>query len=57
MVDKILELTDIKTFWEDVKKIVGYYDNNIDLEDWQIKQLQAYADMRYADLLQKSKGV
>ena len=55
MINKIMQLKDIKTFWEDVKQIVGYYDNNIHLEDYQIKKLQAYADMRYEELLKESE--
>jgi len=50
MEEKIMKLTDIETFWEDVKKIVGYYDTNIFLEDWQIKRLQRIADYRYEQL-------
>lgn len=44
---KIMELTDPKTFWDDVRKIVGYKD----LEDWEIKRLQAIADYRYGQLI------
>jgi len=50
MKDKIMNLTNIKTFWEDVRKIVGFYDNNVFLEDYQIKELQRIADYRYEEL-------
>lgn len=53
MKNKILELNNINTFWEDVKKIVGYYDENVFLEDWEIKELQRIADYRYENLLLK----
>lgn len=46
---RIMELDNIKTFWEDVRKIVGYYEGR-DWEDWQIKHFQAVADERYEQL-------
>ncbi len=52
MVDKIMELNDIKTFWEDVKRLVGYYEGK-EWEDWQIKRFQAVADYRYEQLKEK----
>jgi hypothetical protein len=55
MENKILQLKDVKTFWQDVKKIVGFYDDNVFLEDWQIKRLQAIADYRYEQLLKGEK--
>lgn len=51
MKNKIMQLENIKTFWEDVRCIVGYYDENIFLEDWVIKDLQRVADTRYEELL------
>lgn len=51
MKEKILKLNDIKTFWHDVKVIVGFYDENVFLEDWVIKDLQRTADYRYEQLL------
>lgn len=50
MKNKIMKLDNIKTFWEDVRHIVGYYDDNIFLEDWVIKDLQRVADYRYKQL-------
>lgn len=46
---EIMELDNIKTFWEDVKKLVGYYEGR-DWKDWQIKHFQAVADERYEQL-------
>lgn len=57
MKQKISQLTNIKTFWEDVRNIVGYYDNSIHIEDWEIKELQRWADYYYQKLLEKEKGV
>lgn len=56
MKNKIMELKDIKTFWEDVKHIVGYYDENVFLEDWVIKDLQRVADARYEELKKESEN-
>ena len=50
MKEKIMKLNNIKTFWEDVRHIVGYYDENVFLEDWEIKELQRVADYRYEQL-------
>lgn len=50
MENKINKLTDPATFWEDVRQIVGYYDDSIFLEDWQIKHLQRVADARYNEI-------
>ena len=55
MKKKILELKNISTFWEDVRKIVGYYDENVFLEDWQIKELQRIADYRYEELKKENE--
>ena len=54
MVDKILELENIETFWEDVKKLVGFYDGT-EWEDWEIKRFQRVADYRYLQLLEGRK--
>ena len=50
MKEKIMKLNNIKTFWEDVRHIVGYYDENVFLEDYEIKELQRIADYRYEQL-------
>lgn len=55
MKNKILKLKNISTFWEDVRKIVGYYDENVFLEDWQIKELQRIADYRYEELKKENE--
>lgn len=47
--NKIMNLDNIKTFWEDVKNIVGYYEGK-EWEDWQIKEFQRIADYRYEQL-------
>lgn len=41
---KIKELTNKKTFWDDVREIVGFYDDTVFIEDWDIKRLQRVAD-------------
>ena len=46
---QIKKLSNVNTFWEDVRKIVGYYENRFH-EDWEIKKLQRIADARYAEL-------
>ena len=46
---KIKQLTNVKTFWEDVRNIVGYYEHKFH-EDWEIKHLQRIADARYEEL-------
>lgn len=50
MEQKIKALTNKSTFYEDVRHIVGYYDNSVFLEDWEIKHLQRVADARYEEL-------
>ena len=55
MKDKIMKLDNIETFWEDVKKIVGFYDENVFLEDWIIKDLQRWADYRYEQLKKRKE--
>ena len=49
---KIKELTNKKTFWNDVREIVGFYDDTVFIEDWDIKRLQRVADARYEELVQ-----
>lgn len=40
-----------ETFYEDVRKLVGYYEHPpVDWEDWEIKNLQRVADNRYNEL-------
>lgn len=51
MIDKIMELDNINTFWEDVKELIGFYDGKY-WEDWEIKRFQATADYRYEQLLE-----
>lgn len=50
MEEQINELTNKDTFYEDVRKIVGYYNPKIFIEDWDIKHLQRVADARYAEI-------
>ena len=57
MKEKILKLENIETFWHDVKVIVGYYDENVFLEDYVIKELQRIADYRYQQLKESKSGV
>ena len=38
-----------KGFYEEVRRIVGYYDG-VEWEDYEIKQLQRIADARYFEL-------
>ena len=52
MKDKIMKLNNIETFWEDVKRIVGYYEGR-ELPDWIIKDLQRWADYRHEQLLER----
>lgn len=47
---EINELTNVETFYEDVRKIVGYYNPKVFIEDWDIKRLQRVADARYAEI-------
>lgn len=49
MKNKILELNNIDTFWQDVKNIIG----DKDFEDYQIKELQRISDFRYEQLKNK----
>lgn len=50
MEKKINELTNVETFYEDVRQIVGYYNLSVFIEDWDIKHLQRVADARYAEI-------
>ena len=45
----IESLTSKKDFYEQVRRIVGFYDG-IEWEDYEIKALQRIADGRYAEL-------
>ena len=47
---QIKELTNIETFYDDVREIVGYYNPKVFIEDWDIKRLQRVADARYAEI-------
>ena len=38
-----------KGFYEEVRRIVGFYDR-VEWEDYEIKQLQRIADARYSEL-------
>ena len=49
--EKIKALNNVITFWDDVREIVGYYDETVFLEDWEIKRYQAIADVRYLELV------
>lgn len=46
---EIRELTNVDSFYDDVRKIVGYYDG-VFIEDWDIKRLQRVADARYTEI-------
>lgn len=47
---KSIESLNIKKgFYEEVRRIVGYYDG-VKWEDYEIKQLQRIADARYSEL-------
>jgi hypothetical protein len=48
---KIKKLTNKKTFWDDVREIVGFYDDTVFIEDWDIKRLQRVGDARYEELV------
>lgn len=50
MESKIKKLTNKKTFYDDVREIVGYNDPKVFIEDWDIKRLQRVADARYAEI-------
>ncbi len=45
----IKKLNDKKTFWEDVKNLIGYYEHKF-WEDWDIKTIQRAADYRYEEI-------
>ena len=47
---QIKELTNVETFYEDVREIIGYYNPKVFIEDWDIKRLQRVADARYAEI-------
>lgn len=47
---QIKELTNVETFYDDVREIVGYYNPKVFIEDWDIKRLQRVADARYAEI-------
>lgn len=46
---EIKELTNIETFYDDVREIVGYH-KGVFIEDWNIKRLQRVADARYTEI-------
>lgn len=46
---KIEKLNTKNNFYEEVRKIVGFYDG-IEWEDWEIKSLQRIADARYSEI-------
>lgn len=50
--NKIMQLNDKRTFYEDVRKLIGYYENK-NWEDWEIKRFQRVADCRYEQLLKE----
>lgn len=45
----IKKLNDRKTFWEDVKNLIGFYEHKF-WEDWDIKSIQRAADNRYEEI-------
>ena len=47
---QIKELTNVETFYDDVREIVGYYNPKVFIEDWDIKRLQRVADARYVEI-------
>lgn len=50
LVKKSIESLNMKKgFYEEVRRIVGFYDG-VEWEDWEIKQLQRIADARYSEL-------
>lgn len=51
MENKIKALTNKETFWEDVRRIVGYYDG-VHHEDRTIKKLQRIAENRFNEITQ-----
>ena len=46
---KIEKLNIKNNFYEEVRKIVGFYDE-VEWEDWEIKSLQRIADARYSEI-------
>ena len=46
---QIKELTNVETFYDDVREIVGYH-KGVFIEDRDIKHLQRVADKRYHDI-------
>lgn len=49
-VKMIKELKNKNTFYEDVRNIIGYYDEKVFWEDCDIKYLQRIADKKYSEL-------
>lgn len=49
MEKQIKELTNVETFYDDVREIVGFH-KGVFIEDWDIKHLQRVADARYAEI-------
>ena len=45
----IKKLNDKKTFWEDVKNLIGFYEHKF-WQDWDIKTIQRAADNRYEEI-------
>lgn len=46
---EIKKLTNVETFYDDVREIVGYH-KGVFIEDWNIKRLQRVADARYTEI-------
>lgn len=46
---EINELSNVETFYDDVREIVGYH-KGVFIEDWNIKRLQRVADKRYTEI-------
>lgn len=46
---EIKELTNVETFYDDVREIIGYH-KGVFIEDWNIKRLQRVADARYTEI-------
>ena len=49
IMSEIKELTNVETFYDDVREIVGYHEG-VFIEDWNIKRLQRVADARYTEI-------
>jgi len=47
---KIKLLTNVDTFYDDVREIVGFNNLKVWWEDWDIKHLQRVADARYHEI-------